>query len=223
MATRQQAQRVEELWDGRLTAREIAAKIGRITAFDVALIARRLGLEGTAQRTRGPDTDWTDERVARLTELWNAGRSGTEIALDLGGVTRSAVIGKVHRLGLDGRVQVQPPKPKAGPQRTATKALLTARSTFLGKMGAGSPPIRPAASGPEIITMPPAAGPEMERCTLLQLREGKCRWPVGDPGAPDFFFCGSRTAEGLPYCTYHARVAYKPADRRQATRAAAGR
>jgi GcrA cell cycle regulator len=60
-----------------------------------------------------------------------------------------------------------------------------------------------------------------QRCSTLELREGKCRWPIGDPGTPDFFFCGGKTSEGLPYCGYHSRIAYQPAaDRRRARRTA---
>jgi GcrA cell cycle regulator len=61
-----------------------------------------------------------------------------------------------------------------------------------------------------------------QRCTILELGEGKCRWPIGDPSAADFFFCGGKTIEGLPYCGYHARIAYQPVDRRRDRRAARG-
>jgi GcrA cell cycle regulator len=55
-----------------------------------------------------------------------------------------------------------------------------------------------------------------QRRTLLELNEKTCHWPVGDPGAGDFFFCGGHTVDGLPYCAYHSRLAYQPAaDRRR--------
>ena len=55
-----------------------------------------------------------------------------------------------------------------------------------------------------------------QRCSILELSEDKCHWPIGDPGTPDFFFCGGKTIEGLPYCGYHSRVAYQPvAERRR--------
>ena len=63
---------------------------------------------------------WTDERVERLKTLWSEGLSASQIATELGAVTRNAVIGKVHRLGLSGRAkpQVQPARPQAAaPQR----------------------------------------------------------------------------------------------------------
>jgi GcrA cell cycle regulator len=55
-----------------------------------------------------------------------------------------------------------------------------------------------------------------QRRTILELNEQTCRWPVGDPGSTEFFFCGGNPLAGLPYCAYHSRVAYQPAsDRRR--------
>jgi GcrA cell cycle regulator len=61
--------------------------------------------------------------------------------------------------------------------------------------------------------------PLSERVTIMELRESMCRWPLGDPTTPDFRFCGARSITGLPYCTYHARVAYQPAAERKRIRA----
>ena len=60
-----------------------------------------------------------------------------------------------------------------------------------------------------------------QRCSILELADDKCHWPIGDPGQSDFFFCGGKSVMGLPYCGYHARIAYQPvADRRRERRAA---
>jgi GcrA cell cycle regulator len=53
------------------------------------------------------------------------------------------------------------------------------------------------------------------RCTLLELGQGKCRWPISNPGAEDFCFCGNEPVKGLPYCLGHARIAYRPAGRQR--------
>ncbi|MBV9260712.1 MAG: GcrA cell cycle regulator, partial [Pseudolabrys sp.] len=66
---------------------------------------------------------------------------------------------------------------------------------------------------PELIEIPIE-----QRKTLLQLNDATCRWPVGDPGSTDFFFCGGTSNEGSPYCTYHSRVAYQPASERRRDR-----
>ena len=58
--------------------------------------------------------------------------------------------------------------------------------------------------------------PMSQRRTLLELTEDTCHWPVGDPGNPEFFFCGGKSISGLPYCAHHSRIAYQPAsDRRR--------
>ena len=57
--------------------------------------------------------------------------------------------------------------------------------------------------------------PMGQRRTLLELTELTCRWPIGDPGSAEFFFCGGQAATGTPYCSYHSRVAYQPANVRR--------
>jgi len=74
---------------------------------------------------------WTDDRVATLTKLWADGLSASQIAKQLGGVTRNAVIGKVHRLGLSGRAKPSSPARKAAARKTA--ASKSARSSTAAK------------------------------------------------------------------------------------------
>ena len=62
-----------------------------------------------------------------------------------------------------------------------------------------------------------------QRRTILELTEDTCRWPIGDPGSADFFFCGGQSLTGLPYCAYHSRVAYQPANMRRDAAAAVPR
>ena len=57
--------------------------------------------------------------------------------------------------------------------------------------------------------------PISQRRTLLELTEQTCRWPIGDPGSPEFFFCGGNTVTKLPYCAYHSRIAYQPLTERR--------
>jgi len=144
---------------------------------------------------------WTDERVSTLKKLWLEGLSASQIAKQLGGVTRNAVIGKVHRLGLSGRAAPsQPTRPAFKPQRVA----------------------RPAISAPQPIRRAVAVAPqppepvvrrveEPGSATVLTLGAHMCKWPIGDPSTEGFSFCGRRTGEDGPYCNEHARVAYQPA------------
>jgi GcrA cell cycle regulator len=153
---------------------------------------------------------WTEERVALLTKLWADGLSASQIAAELGGITRNAVIGKVHRLGLSGRAKSpssSSPRPRKA--RSSSHMLRVSRPLMRGNTALAYD--YAAEPEPELIEIPLE-----QRKTLLQLSDATCRWPVGDPGSTDFFFCGGDSNEGSPYCTYHSRVAYQPAsDRRR--------
>lgn len=172
-------------------------------------------------------SDWTEERVDRLKVLWKGGASCSEIAAELRGVSRNAVIGKVHRLGLSGDVtrnavirKVRPAKPRrvcAGAGKAAVARQPSKRSTFLAKLGYGDsrPRVAAASDGPRLDIFDPAAD-YPHRCALLELRHDSCRWPIGEPGTPAFFFCGEPIPQGLcvgssplPYCAHHARFAYQ--------------
>ncbi|MCK0207271.1 GcrA family cell cycle regulator [Starkeya koreensis] len=164
--------------------------------------------------------NWTDERVELLKKLWADGLSASQIAAELGGVTRNAVIGKVHRLGLSGRAKAvasttpRPRKPRPVP--SAGSRPVVVGNTALAQV------MRPMVE-PEPVELPdPVANvvPMAERCTILDLTEFTCRWPVGEPGKSDFFYCGSRTKTGMPYCAYHARIAYQPVQDRNRRRVA---
>ncbi|HEY4773216.1 MAG TPA: GcrA family cell cycle regulator [Xanthobacteraceae bacterium] len=160
---------------------------------------------------------WTEERVARLKQLWAEGLSASRIANELGGVTRNAVIGKVHRLGLSGRAKA-PSSAAPRPRKPRAHGMLRARPALRGNTA--------LAYDLDLDAEPDLTEnviPIGQRCSLLELGEGKCRWPIGDPGSPDFFFCGGKSVEGLPYCGYHARIAYQPvADRRRDRRPTRG-
>ena len=176
-----------------------------------------------------PVPSWTDERVDLLRRLWDDGLSASQIASQIGGISRNAVIGKVHRLGLAGRVK---------PNGVAAATPARARKPEPGLEAALPPegptlpePVavvshRPAPDFP--ITAPPTVAEPValalsERVTIMDLRESMCRWPMGDPTSPEFRFCGARSITGLPYCTHHAQIAYQPAaERRRDRRVASG-
>lgn len=177
---------------------------------------------------------WTDERVALLKKLWTEGLSASQIAAELsGGVTRNAVIGKVHRLKLSARAKPAnvAPRPKAtrptAPRRPSTSgggggmgaasAISDRRSVSSAIAGATALRMDP---GPalEIETTPKGQElviPEAERISLLQLSEHTCKWPIGDPMAPDFHFCGRPSEDAKPYCEFHARRAYHQIERKR--------
>ncbi|MEA2840132.1 MAG: GcrA cell cycle regulator [Methylobacteriaceae bacterium] len=161
---------------------------------------------------------WTDERVELLRKLWQDGLSASQIAGELGGgITRNAVIGKVHRLGMSGRVKPpnaatarpRAPKPARPMGMMATMRPLSTR----GNTALAAAPI--AAEMPR-ARMEQNVIPISECVTITDLREHMCRWPLGDPTTPEFRFCGARTGDVGPYCAGHARMAYQPMqDRRR--------
>ena len=57
--------------------------------------------------------------------------------------------------------------------------------------------------------------PEAERLSLLQLSEHTCKWPIGDPLSPDFYFCGQHSDDGKPYCEFHSHRAYHQVEKRK--------
>jgi GcrA cell cycle regulator len=162
----------------------------------------------------GLGMSWTDERVELLKKLWADGLSASQIAAELGGITRNAVIGKVHRLGLSGRAKsTSSTSPRPRKARSPSHMLRIGRPSIRGNTALAHAYDIETEAEPELIDNIIPIG---QRRTLLELNEQTCRWPVGDPGSTEFFFCGGNTVTGLPYCAYHSRVAYQPAgDRRR--------
>ncbi len=139
--------------------------------------------------------------------------SASQIAAELGGITRNAVIGKVHRLGLSGRAKS--PSSSAPRQRKARAhphMLRVPRPAMRGNTALAHAYEYEMEPEPELIDNIIPMG---QRRTILELTEETCRWPIGDPGSADFFFCGGQTISSLPYCPHHSRVAYQPANARR--------
>jgi len=161
---------------------------------------------------------WTDERVELLRQHWTEGKSASQIASLLGhGLTRNAIIGKVHRLGLSGRAQSASPAPSrprpAPSQQPAHRPPRAASRVVHGATALAIAPLAEAEAEPKVyegVVLPMSL-----RVTIVELREAMCRWPLGDPTSPDFRYCGSPAAAG-PYCAHHGKLAYQPAqDRRR--------
>lgn len=183
---------------------------------------------------------WTDDRVEVLKKMWGEGKSASQIAKELGGVTRNAVIGKVHRLGLSNRSggaspakAATKPKPAAKPKVAAkpkpaapapaaeTPAALPVRRP-MGRpkliLTAGQPlPPQPSANeiSPEALASVREVEKTSKRLSVMELTERTCKWPVGDPATDDFWFCGLPSQTGKPYCEAHVSVAFQPMSARR--------
>ena len=222
---------------------------------------------------------WTDERVETLKKMWAEGQSASQIAKELGGVTRNAVIGKVHRLGLSNRVgpggvaepeedeaallaaadpaplrtapqdpartpdratergadrttdrptdrTAEPPRPADRPASAPGPAAVAPASTAVVTplpvrkpiIPAGQPlPPQPSANeiSPEALASVREVEKRAKRLTLMELTERTCKWPIGDPATPDFWFCGLPSLPGKPYCEAHVGVAFQPMSARR--------
>ena len=179
---------------------------------------------------------WTDERVEVLKKMWGEGQSASVIAKELGGVTRNAVIGKVHRLGLSNRVTSTTAKTgSAGKAKVETKVKKVAPATprkavaapenvritppAVRKIIPAGQPLPPQPSANEISPEALAKVSEIEktakRISLMELTEKTCKWPVGDPATEAFWFCGLSVKVGKPYCEAHVGVAFQPMSSRR--------
>ena len=182
---------------------------------------------------------WSDERVELLKKMWTEGQSASQIAKELGGVTRNAVIGKVHRLGLSNRnggggapaaetpapetAQPAPrpaPKPAPRPVEDAepepVQTVAQARAKAIIPAGRPLPP-QPSANeiDPEALAKVSEIEKKAKKLTLMELTERTCKWPVGDPATDDFWFCGLPVQTGKPYCEAHVGVAFQPMSSRR--------
>jgi GcrA cell cycle regulator len=147
---------------------------------------------------------WTPERVELLKIRFAAGLSCREIANDIG-VSRNAVIGKIARLDLTRDSQPRRIKRNDDAKRRRTKSVPRLQYQMLRRLYDEAEPM----AEPQTIS-------SEHPCSLLELSEQKCRWPINTPGAADFCFCGNPPLEGLPYCVGHTRLAYRPTARQRA-------
>jgi len=185
---------------------------------------------------------WTDERVELLKKLWMEGFSASQIATELGeGVTRNAVIGKVHRLKLSGRAKPANAAPRA---RTAPRASNASRrvsapsgvgsssgsrGSSMGGMSKQRTMVNAPMIGATALKLSEEFAPQAyvapqvtevfipvnERIGLLGLNEHTCKWPIGDPLSPDFYFCGQHSEDSKPYCEFHSHRAYHQVDKKR--------
>jgi GcrA cell cycle regulator len=166
---------------------------------------------------------WTDERVELLRKLWLEGLSASQIARELAnGISRNAVIGKVHRLGMSGRIKAAAPvaaRPRTKVTRhTGYQRAGTAMVRGNTALAIRSRPVEAILPAPEEDVVIPMS----EMVTIMDLKESMCRWPMGDPVSSEFRYCGAKkgATQTGSYCSFHSRVAYQPLpDRRRDRRA----
>ena len=186
---------------------------------------------------------WTDDRVEILKKLWVEGQSASQIAKELGGVTRNAVIGKVHRLGLSNRATSSSSSKSDTKSKTSVKSMSDTKrvsnKTSASKVSSANSPSEPRSNvtslrrqiipagqplppqpsaneiSPEALARVSEIEKKAKKISLLELTERTCKWPVGDPATEEFWFCGLPSQAGKPYCEAHVGVAFQPMSQRR--------
>jgi len=143
---------------------------------------------------------WTDEKVAKLKELWGKGNTASQIAEIIGGISRNAVIGKAHRLNLSAKIKT----------RTATT-----NQNFENSLEEKSYKLNKGRRSKfKSLIIEKNFEPENPK-QLEELDENSCKWPIGHPNEKSFYFCGRSSLKDFSYCKLHLLYAYQPKGKKE--------
>ena len=144
---------------------------------------------------------WTEEKVESLKKLWGSGKTASQIAEIIGGISRNAVIGKAHRLNLSAKIKT----------RTATSNQNFNDSTNEKNIPAAK---RGRKSKFKSLIIEKDFEPENPK-QLEELDENSCKWPIGHPDEKSFYFCGRSSLKDFSYCKLHLLYAYQPKGKKE--------
>tara|TARA_B110001452_G_scaffold168179_1_gene140549 strand:+ start:23 stop:520 length:498 start_codon:yes stop_codon:yes gene_type:complete len=143
---------------------------------------------------------WNEEKVAKLKELWGKGKTASQIAEIIGGISRNAVIGKAHRLNLSSKIKARSATPnqsfKDNPEENSFKKKRGRKSKF------------------QSLIIEKNFEPENPK-KLEELDESSCKWPIGHPEEKSFYFCGRNSLKDFSYCKLHLLYAYQPKGKKE--------
>jgi len=137
---------------------------------------------------------WTEEKVAKLKELWGSGKTASQIAEIIGGVSRNAVIGKSFRLNLSAKIKTR--------KATSNKEFENSKDEKIDKSKRGR------RSKFRSLIIEKDFEPENPK-QLEELDENSCKWPIGHPDEKSFYFCGRSSLKDFSYCRLHLLYAYQ--------------
>ena len=138
---------------------------------------------------------WTDEKVAKLKELWGKGNTASQIAEIIGGISRNAVIGKAHRLNLSAKIKTRTAISNENFENSIENKNIKSKRGRRNKF--------------KSLIIEKDFEPENPK-TLEELDESSCKWPIGHPDEKNFYFCGRTSLKDFSYCRLHLLYAYQP-------------
>ena len=143
---------------------------------------------------------WTDEKVAKLKELWGKGNTASQIAEIIGGISRNAVIGKAHRLNLSAKIKTRTATTNQKFDDLIVEKNIKSRRSRKSKF--------------KSLIIEKDFEPENPK-QLEELDENSCKWPIGHPNEKSFYFCGRKSLKDFSYCKLHILYAYQPKGKKE--------
>ena len=143
---------------------------------------------------------WTEEKVAKLKELWGKGNTASQIAEIIGGISRNAVIGKAHRLNLSAKIKTRTATSNNNFNNTIDNKNLKVKRNRRNRF--------------KSLIIEKDFEPENPK-QLEELDENSCKWPIGHPNEKSFYFCGRNSLKDFSYCKLHLLYAYQPKGKKE--------
>tara|TARA_B100000902_G_scaffold388465_1_gene434157 strand:+ start:132 stop:626 length:495 start_codon:yes stop_codon:yes gene_type:complete len=143
---------------------------------------------------------WNEEKVTKLKELWGSGKTASQIAEIIGGISRNAVIGKAHRLNLSAKIK--------------TRSVSQNKNFETTKDNINNGQRRGRKSKFKSLIIEKDFEPENPK-HLEELDENSCKWPIGHPDEKKFYFCGRSSLKDFSYCKLHLLYAYQPKGKKE--------
>ncbi len=143
---------------------------------------------------------WDEQKVSKLKELWGKGKTASQIAEIIGGISRNAVIGKAHRLNLSAKIK--------------TRTAISNKNFEDSSQNNNIKSKRGRKSKFRSLIIEKDFEPENPK-QLEELDENSCKWPIGHPDEKNFYFCGRTSLKDFSYCKLHLLYAYQPKGKKE--------